>query len=117
MRLITILYNTLLYLSRAAPHNELTSFPTRRSSDLDRLGKNHFFKSFLTTWPRSITNWTFSSNVMSVRGSPVTAIRSEEHTSELQSRRDLVCRLLFEKKKNKRIFKNSLYSKCIRLYV
>src|SRR5690349_25122228 len=32
-------------------------------------------------------------------------IRSEEHTSELQSRRDLVCRLLLEKKKtsNKRL--------------
>src|SRR5690349_22623482 len=28
------------------------------------------------------------------------AARSEEHTSELQSRRDLVCRLLLEKKKN-----------------
>src|SRR5207247_9302568 len=28
--------------------------------------------------------------------------RSEEHTSELQSRVDLVCRLLLEKKKNKR---------------
>src|SRR5690349_21941047 len=27
--------------------------------------------------------------------------RSEEHTSELQSRRDLVCRLLLEKKNNK----------------
>src|SRR6266403_6046296 len=29
--------------------------------------------------------------------------RSEEHTSELQSRRDLVCRLLLEKKKNNTI--------------
>src|SRR5204863_7215359 len=29
----------------------------------------------------------------------VRAMRSEEHTSELQSRRDLVCRLLLEKKK------------------
>src|SRR5438874_8347335 len=29
-----------------------------------------------------------------------TTLRSEEHTSELQSRRDLVCRLLLEKKKN-----------------
>src|SRR5204862_6194077 len=29
--------------------------------------------------------------------------RSEEHTSELQSRRDLVCRLLLEKKKTTRI--------------
>src|SRR2546429_6823572 len=30
-------------------------------------------------------------------------IRSEEHTSELQSRLHLVCRLLLEKKKNKNI--------------
>src|SRR5438874_12890540 len=29
--------------------------------------------------------------------------RSEEHTTELQSRRDLVCRLLLEKKKKKNI--------------
>src|SRR5690349_23829954 len=32
----------------------------------------------------------------------VRAGRSEEHTSELQSRRDLVCRLLLEKKKKKK---------------
>src|SRR5699024_11298108 len=31
----------------------------------------------------------------------IDALRSEEHTSELQSRFDLVCRLLLEKKKNK----------------
>src|SRR5699024_11868934 len=30
------------------------------------------------------------------------AVRSEEHTSELQSRFDLVCRLLLEKKKHKK---------------
>src|SRR3712207_7001875 len=30
----------------------------------------------------------------------VTPVRSEEHTSELQSRQYLVCRLLLEKKKN-----------------
>src|SRR5204862_5909325 len=30
-------------------------------------------------------------------------VRSEEHTSELQSRRDLVCRLLLEKKKEDRL--------------
>src|SRR5690606_40074492 len=29
-------------------------------------------------------------------------VRSEEHTSELQSRENLVCRLLLEKKKKKR---------------
>src|SRR5438105_15616711 len=33
--------------------------------------------------------------------------RSEEHTSELQSRVDLVCRLLLEKKKEKAIYKSS----------
>ena len=31
-------------------------------------------------------------------GATVAAARSEEHTSELQSRRDIVCRLLLEKK-------------------
>src|SRR5690606_40891378 len=31
--------------------------------------------------------------------------RSEEHTSELQSRENLVCRLLLEKKKKKRVTK------------
>src|SRR6266496_6326366 len=37
------------------------------------------------------------------RSSPVPpSPRSEEHTSELQSRRDLVCRLLLEKKKKKK---------------
>src|SRR6266496_5282447 len=35
--------------------------------------------------------------------------RSEEHTSELQSRRDLVCRLLLEKKKKKK--KKIIYEK------
>src|SRR5690349_22179935 len=34
------------------------------------------------------------------RGRPLRPPRSEEHTSELQSRRDLVCRLLLEKKKH-----------------
>src|SRR5690349_24226050 len=34
------------------------------------------------------------------RSAACQSLRSEEHTSELQSRRDLVCRLLLEKKKN-----------------
>src|SRR5215471_21700667 len=34
--------------------------------------------------------------------------RSEEHTSELQSRRDLVCRLLLEKKKKESWFVKTL---------
>src|SRR2546422_3161217 len=36
---------------------------------------------------------------VSGRPGPMTATRSEEHTSELQSRLHLVCRLLLEKKK------------------
>src|SRR2546422_3451048 len=36
-------------------------------------------------------------------GPEALAHRSEEHTSELQSRLHLVCRLLLEKKKNKRL--------------
>src|SRR5690349_23101505 len=38
----------------------------------------------------------------SPRIAPRRRVRSEEHTSELQSRRDLVCRLLLEKKKKKK---------------
>src|SRR3712207_7068189 len=40
-----------------------------------------------------------SSTGARIAGRPV-SIRSEEHTSELQSRQYLVCRLLLEKKKN-----------------
>src|SRR5688572_32631808 len=38
-------------------------------------------------------------------------VRSEEHTSELQSQSNLVCRLLLEKKKNKKINCQSSHSK------
>src|SRR5438445_2412295 len=41
----------------------------------------------------------------------VTAKRSEEHTSELQSRQYLVCRLLLEKKKKKNNVVNKLVIK------
>src|SRR5207253_9885191 len=37
-----------------------------------------------------------------VAGEPASVKRSEEHTSELQSRGHLVCRLLLEKKKKKK---------------
>src|SRR5437773_9600954 len=45
--------------------------------------------------------------------------RSEEHTSELQSHHDLVCRLLLEKKKKKKRTKNksSKHDKMILTYV
>src|SRR5437868_9951177 len=39
----------------------------------------------------------------------ITMRRSEEHTSELQSRFDLVCRLLLEKKKEINLFRLVIY--------
>src|SRR5260370_31556566 len=47
----------------------------------------------------------FETHLYSVGGEPTVediAKRSEEHTSELQSHLNLVCRLLLEKKKNKK---------------
>src|SRR5690349_20640769 len=79
---------------RDAGLRPLHPFPTRRSSDL--------------CWP---ADWDpcrtparpcrASAGASSPRSSTSTADalqRSEEHTSELQSRRDFVCRLLLEKK-------------------
>src|SRR5436190_5410413 len=59
-----------------------------------------------TTTADSITSGAASTTVIAP------AARSEEHTSELQSHSDLVCRLLLEKKK-KKIKKH--YTKKIRL--
>src|SRR2546430_6648716 len=42
--------------------------------------------------------------------------RSEEHTSELQSQSNLVCRLLLEKKKRKIVYKHSAASKQTQLH-
>src|SRR5437868_9694299 len=55
-----------------------------------------------------LVTFTMASRGSSIFGSgTVSQIeRSEEHTSELQSRFDLVCRLLLEKKKNKKTTKN-----------
>src|SRR5438067_4111718 len=46
-------------------------------------------------------------------------LRSEEHTSELQSRFDLVCRLLLEKKKQKGTVQisNNVYSNLCHIYI
>src|SRR5438270_2264799 len=49
----------------------------------------------------------------SVRGPPLdlarAGVRSEEHTSELQSQSNLVCRLLLEKKKKNEHMKESIH--------
>src|SRR5699024_12102995 len=58
-----------------------------------------FFSSYKSS-PRSTSGSGISSIVLSIRqGISSPSSRSEEHTSELQSRFDLVCRLLLEKKK------------------
>src|SRR5437667_5269428 len=51
-----------------------------------------------TTLFRSTKPWTLASPAASAHWAPVGLCRSEEHTSELQSHHDLVCRLLLEKK-------------------
>src|SRR3712207_8389995 len=51
-----------------------------------------FFKSFFGEGAASVQDGDF------VEGIVQTLMRSEEHTSELQSRQYLVCRLLLEKK-------------------
>src|SRR2546422_3230897 len=53
----------------------------------------------LTASADALRKWTDTAN-MGLRGPVHTQRRSEEHTSELQSRLHLVCRLLLEKKKN-----------------
>src|SRR3712207_7240868 len=52
------------------------------------------------SWPRSSPRKRPSTRTRRLRSGPR---RSEEHTSELQSRQYLVCRLLLEKKKKKDI--------------
>src|SRR5690606_39908233 len=95
----------------AAPHRVLPSFPTRRSSDLRTPGR----------WPISCCSTCRGNPIdgAAAAASPVPRCdepaavyytgkathrsreeRSEEHTSELQSRENLVCRLLLEKKTN-----------------
>src|SRR5437660_2520489 len=74
------------------PHRDLHSFPTRRSSDLSP-GR-----------PGGGGHRSHGSNAVVLgtagrAGNPMP--RSEEHTSELQSRGQLVCRLLLEKKNSK----------------
>src|SRR6266496_5892317 len=60
--------------------------------------------SVLASWKPCVRDsGIFSPGISGNTGQPARAYdwaaRSEEHTSELQSRRELVCRLLLEKKK------------------
>src|SRR5437773_4912883 len=93
----------------------LHAFPTRRSSDLRRMRDLHRLRRRLQPYHTCLctvpagqvrlrpgvapTQGDFGA---SHRGTKMAWDRSEEHTSELQSHHDLVCRLLLEKKKTQR---------------
>src|SRR5690606_41527340 len=86
------------FFSRSVPHRPLHSFPTRRSSDLNvgeqfaqLLAARGLFYH-LRCAERQCVGGLFGA------GDDIDRDRSEEHTSELQSRENLVCRLLLEKK-------------------
>src|SRR5207249_7376023 len=103
------------YLYSHGHHLHLYSFPTRRSSDLTTVGLKisgsdlkiigklgRQVEAVLATIPGTRT--AFAERVdegyfLNVDWNRDELGRSEEHTSELQSRFDLVCRLLLEKKK------------------
>src|SRR5690349_23712482 len=98
-------------MTRRPPRSTL--FPSRRSSDLPSSSteKNKQIKTWrvanLSAIKRGFASPTWNELTPSIYFAPSEFEmegykgRSEEHTSELQSRRDLVCRLLLEKKKKK----------------
>src|SRR5690606_41388864 len=77
----------------------LHSFPTRRSSDLKQRPQARDGLSSL--WPRAARRLHRHHRWHRDRQDHAGRDRSEEHTSELQSRENLVCRLLLEKKKER----------------
>src|SRR5260221_9316694 len=78
---------------RRPPRSTLFPYTTLfRSRELEQLVN--------TAAPRTVQ--LFGVGTQSAGQLLVTAGRSEEHTSELQSHSDLVCRLLLEKKKKKK---------------
>src|SRR2546427_9340393 len=63
------------------------------------MGPPEFCSTTLVTQSPA-TSWARAARKTLVSPSLSQGIRSEEHTSELQSQSNLVCRLLLEKKKN-----------------
>src|SRR5947207_4801403 len=103
----------VFFFSASGAHRYLHSFPTRRSSDLGFQGRRAMQpEPGLALLPEPIALALDHEGVAVMQesiedggGDDVVAEdltpRSEEHTSELQSHSDLVCRLLLEKKKKK----------------
>src|SRR5690625_5322263 len=91
----------LLLFNCSCQRRGLPSFPTRRSSDLERMKKMPVPMveptPTIVSENRPIVRLRSVSTSSFCRGT-----RSEEHTSELQSRGQLVCRLLLEKKNQRK---------------
>src|SRR5690606_41747125 len=102
--LIPILSLFVVFINHYAAHRVLHSFPTRRSSDLIGMILD---TTPLLPWRPAILSpsvilrfWAMETRTIMFT-SAGSSSRSEEHTSELQSRENLVCRLLLEKKNKK----------------
>src|SRR5437867_13430829 len=98
----SFILNFFFFSPSDAPPHVLHSFPTRRSSDLPARLYSVAFLSVTShrDGPElvdQLLNCVFASKP--IRTWCQATGRSEEHTSELQSPYDLVCRLLLEKKK------------------
>src|SRR5207248_9525946 len=86
---------------------DLHAFPTRRSSDLEGITKGRVHIALAPGEHEvGLTVNEYETLLMrhdladALRDRGASTARSEEHTSELQSPYDLVCRLLLEKKKD-----------------
>src|SRR5207248_11021910 len=86
------------FFQRPRPPRDLHSFPTRRSSDLTHPPRHHGCGAAYYAGRRPPGRGRNSCRP-ALAGRGRSWCRSEEHTSELQSPYDLVCRLLLEKKK------------------
>src|SRR5205823_13471422 len=103
------------FLSRSRHHRDLHSFPTRRSSDLELPElldgdepRAHPVAGVAAGADQPGVALAGLEHRVGRPGLRVVVqrdldVRSEEHTSELQSLAYLVCRLLLEKKKKKKI--------------
>src|SRR5437667_3631156 len=91
----------IFFSSSYGGHRALHSFPTRRSSDLGRPEPGELARVARLDC-QTVAAARFGVHAEDRRRQPAgprETARSEEHTSELQSHHDLVCRLLLEKKK------------------
>src|SRR5205085_10956017 len=95
-------YNTLNLLHNHPSPRFLHSFPTRRSSDLStRISHSSLLTRSRTGELLTCLRLALMAGNDTSGSMKIDIHRSEEHTSELQSQSNLVCRLLLEKKKCK----------------